>query len=235
MCGRFTLTASGQEVALAFGLEDEPEIEVRYNIAPSQEVAAVEGPTRGKRCLFRPRWGVVRAGGPGTKPGIVINARSESVATKPTFRSAFDARRCLVPADGFYEWQAVPGERRRRPFHARKAAGGLFALAGLWEPRPDGSRTCTLLTTEPNREIAEIHDRMPVILAPEDYDAWLDPRTPRPTVLPLMRPLPNGSLVLRPVSDLVNNARAEGPACLSPPTGPSQLGLLDFGTPKPLR
>jgi putative SOS response-associated peptidase YedK len=234
MCGRFTLTASGQEVALAFGLEDEPEIEARYNIAPSQEVAAVEGPTRGQRHLFRPRWGLVSRA-KDARATIIINARSESVATRPTFRSAFDARRCLVPADGFYEWQAVPGERHRRPFHARKTEGGLFALAGLWEPRPDGSRTCTLLTTEPNREIAEIHDRMPVILAPEDYDAWLDPRAPRALVLPLMRPLPDGALVLRPVSDLVNNARAEGPACLSPPTGPAQLGLLDFGTPKPLR
>jgi putative SOS response-associated peptidase YedK len=232
MCGRFTLTASGQEVALAFGLEDEPEIEVRYNIAPSQELAAVEGVALGKRRLFRPRWGLVAAGSSDLRP--LINARSESVATRPPFRSAFEKRRCLVPADGFYEWQATPGERRRRPFHARKVTGGVFGLAGLWEPRPDGSRTCTLLTTEPNREIAEIHDRMPVILGPEAYEAWLDPRAQKAALLALLRPLEDGALVLRPVSDLVNDARAEGPACLAPPTGPAQLLLEGFGTPKTL-
>jgi putative SOS response-associated peptidase YedK len=233
MCGRFTLTAPGEALAAAFDLDEMPDLVPRYNIAPSQEVVAVERAPDGKRRLFRPRWGLESSSSPDGR--LLINARSESASTRPAFKAAFAKRRCLVPADGFYEWQASPGERRRRPFHAAKRQGELFAIAGLWEARPDGGRTCTLLTTEANREIAQIHDRMPVILGPEACATWLDPDQRAAALLSLLRPLEDGALVLRPVSDVVNDARAEGPGCLLPPTGPAQLSLDGFGSPKPLR
>src|SRR5215468_646829 len=149
MCGRFTLTASGEEVAEALGLDAAPELTPRYNIAPTQPVVAVTRDDAGARRLSTFAWGLRLADTrKGEKP--LINARAESAARRGVFRDAFATRRCLVPADGFYEWQ---GEKpHRQPWYVRLAAGGVFAFAGLWEPAhaPGALPTCTLLTTEPN-------------------------------------------------------------------------------------
>jgi putative SOS response-associated peptidase YedK len=214
MCGRFTLTRSGEEVAEAFGLDQAPEIVPRYNIAPSQPVLAVRqlAPEAARTCALL-RWGLKSA--PDDKP--LINARAETAATRGAFRAAFAQRRCLVPADGFYEWEGPSGARKRRPFHLRLRDGGLFGLAGLWEPGPEGEPgTLTILTTPPNRLVERIHDRMPLILQPADYSRWLDPGTPVPSLRPLLGPYPAVHMESYPVGPAVNNPRADDPSCLLP-------------------
>ncbi len=145
--------------------------------------------------------------------------RSETAAEKPSFRDAFRKRRCLIPATGFYEWQALGGSKQ--PFHSRLGDGRPFAFAGLWErwQGPEGSvESCAVLTTEANGVVRSVHDRMPVILPPDDYGAWLDPATPAPAalLLPLLRSYPGDDLFAFPVGRWVNDPRHEGPACLNP-------------------
>ena len=177
MCGRFNQTASGEEVAEAFGLDEAPELAPRYNIAPTQPIAVIGiQPKTGRRGLAQLTWGLVPKDALGKERGF-INARSETAWEKPSFSDAFAHRRCLIPATGFYEWQKLDA-RRRQPWLIRLAAPGPFAFAGLWEPAaalPGARPTCTILTTEPNELARPIHDRMPVILAPGDYARWLDP------------------------------------------------------------
>jgi putative SOS response-associated peptidase YedK len=210
MCGRFTLTASGEALAEAFDLDEAPVgLEPRYNIAPSQEILTVVSGAEGRRRLERPRWGLASSGVPG-RP--LINVRAESAGSRPRFREAFAKRRCLVPADGFYEWQAVPGASRKQPHYIRLARGGLFALAGIWEPGRDGPSTCALLTTEPTPALREIHDRMPVILPVSAHAAWLDPANDDLTRLdPLLAPYAADLLASHPVSRRVNSARNDEP------------------------
>jgi putative SOS response-associated peptidase YedK len=217
VCGRFNQTASGDEVAEAFELADTPDLRPRYNIAPTQPVAVVGlQPRTGRRGLAWLTWGLVPKGSLGGERGF-INARAETVAAKPSFREAFEQRRCLIPATGFYEWQKTPG--RRQPWLMRLTAGGVFAFAGIWEPAatPHATPTCAILTTEPNELAARIHDRMPVILAPSDYTAWLDPavRTVGP-LRPLLQPFPVDAMTAYPVSTAVNNPAFDDPACLLP-------------------
>ena len=218
MCGRFTLTLPPDLIAEAFGLDDVPILEARYNIAPTQPVAVVRRlRPSGPRQLDLLRWGVTLPSGEASRrSGPVINARSESLATRPAFRDAFHRRRCLVPADGFYEWAHAQG--RRQAFHVRRKDGRPFAMAGLWEPEEHGApASCLILTTEPNELLRPIHDRMPVILDPADYDRWLAPESADPVSLAaLLRPHPPQPLEARPVGPAVNNARNEGPACLDP-------------------
>lgn len=220
MCGRFTLTASGEEIAEAFGLEDVPTLAPRYNIAPTQDVAVVRrlGPG-GPRTLAWLKWGLTPAPSPReARPILLINARAETVDERPAFRESFARRRCLVPADGFYEWTG--SGRSRRPFHIRLRGGGLFAFAGLWEPmaeatggQPPGA--CTILTTEPNDLLRDIHDRMPVILAPEHYERWLEPETRSPPgLLPLLQPYAAEAMTAVPVSTRVNDPRNDDAGCL---------------------
>jgi putative SOS response-associated peptidase YedK len=221
MCGRFSLSTPGEILAEAFGLQDPPQLEPRHNIAPTQTVATIRSDEGGRRSAHLCRWGLVPAWAKGTwRRGPLINARSETVERMPAFRDAFGARRCLVPADAFYEWKALPGSKRKQPFLIRMADGDPFALAGLWEPATETAgavETCTILTTEPNTLVRGIHDRMPVILEPESYRLWLDPaaRVSAP-LRALLRPFPEERMLAYPVSTRVNNPRNDDPACAEP-------------------
>jgi len=220
VCGRFNQTASGDEVAEAFGLDEAPQLAPRYNIAPTQPVAVVGvQPATGRRGLAQLAWGLVPRGALGKERGF-INARSESAWERPSFAEAFLKRRCLIPATGFYEWQKLDA-KRRQPWLFRLAAPGPFAFAGLWEPAaaavPGATPTCTILTTEPNDVTRPVHDRMPVILAPEDYARWLDPMVViAAEVRPLLRPFPAEAMSAFPVSPRVNSPANDDPACLEP-------------------
>jgi putative SOS response-associated peptidase YedK len=218
MCGRFNQTASGDEAAEAFGLDETPKLAPRYNIAPTQPVAVVGvQPKTGRRGLASLTWGFVPRASLGSERGF-INARAETAWEKPSFREAFARRRCLVPATGFYEWQKLDA-KRRQPWLIRLATGRVFAFAGLWEPpaAPGTTPTCAILTTEPNDVAKPIHDRMPVILDPADYTLWLDPAvTVAAEVRPLLRPFPAGLMTAFPVTTAVNNPAFDDPACLTP-------------------
>ena len=222
MCGRVALTASGEELAEAFGLDEAPRMEARYNIAPSQPLLVVRR-EHGRRHSGNLRWGLARrASGEGeaSEPGgLLINARSETIASKPSFREAFKRRRCLIPASGFYEWKKTGG--RSRPFFIRFRSGGLFAMAGIWEPpaetEPDSAGACVILTTEPNSLLLTLHDRMPVILPPEGYETWLQDAVTPGALRGLLSPYPDEALVAQPVGLAVNDPRHEGPVCLEPP------------------
>jgi putative SOS response-associated peptidase YedK len=219
VCGRFTLTLPPDLIAEAFGLDDVPILEARYNIAPTQPVVVVRRlRPGGPRQLDRLRWGVTLPSGEGSRrSGPVINARSESVATRPAFRDAFRRRRCLVPADGFYEW--APGAGRRQAFHITRKDGRPLAFAGFWEPagRDGAPASAVILTTEPNDLLRPIHDRMPVIIDPADYERWLAPEgAPTEPLAGLLKPYPAEPLAARAVGPAVNNAQNEGVACLDP-------------------
>lgn len=216
MCGRFTLTASGEELAEAFDLDDAPALAPRYNIAPSQLVAVVRRDPDGVRRLTTLTWGLRPAGAPeGDRP--FINARAETAGARPSFRDAFARRRCLVTADGFFEWEGTG--KRRQPWYLRLTSGRPFAFAGLWEPSraAEAPGTVTLLTTEPNELVRTIHDRMPVILAAEDAAAWLDPRRSRAEELaPLLGTYPAAAMTAYRVGPAVNNARFDEASCIAP-------------------
>ncbi len=216
MCGRFTLTASGEELAEAFDLDEVPALAPRYNIAPSQPLAVVRVDPAGARRLSTLTWGLLPPDSlEGDRP--FINARAETAGERPSFRDAFAQRRCLVAADGFYEWEGTGN--KRQPWYVRLASGRPFAFAGLWEPprTPEKPGTCTLLTTEPNELVRPIHDRMPVILAPEEAAAWLDPRRQRAAeLLPLLSAYPAQAMTAYRVGTAVNNARFDDPSCIAP-------------------
>jgi putative SOS response-associated peptidase YedK len=220
MCGRFALFATGEEIAGQFGVEVSHELYPRFNIAPTQPVAAVRlAAATGARELTYFRWGLIPSWAKDPNIGSrMINARSESAAEKPSFRAAFKRRRCLIPASGFYEWQQL-GDRKQ-PIFIHAGDESLLGLAGLWElwQSSDGSavETCTILTTEPNELMAPIHNRMPVIIAAEDYSMWLDPGPQPQDALHLMRPYPAGEMEAYPVSTAVNNPRNDAAACVEP-------------------
>ena len=219
MCGRYVLTITGKVLAGAFGVDQVPEVEPRYNIAPTQRAPVVRG-DEGRRRMDLVRWGLIP---PWAKdPSIgqrLINARAETAAAKPSFRNAIRRRRCLVPADGFYEWQRTPAGKQ--PWLIRMADGWPFAMAGLWEiwrPR-DGEplETFTILTTEPNEVVAPLHDRMPVILPPGSWDLWLDPSVTDPDRLaPLLAPHPPEGMTAHPVTRAVGSPAFDEPACIEP-------------------
>ncbi|MCB9009711.1 MAG: SOS response-associated peptidase [Ardenticatenaceae bacterium] len=224
MCGRFALMTSTEQLAMQF---DVPETAVnalppsvpRYNIAPTQPVAAIRLAENGQREFTFFRWGLVPSWAKDLNIGSrMINARSETVAEKPSFRTAFKRRRCLIPADGFYEWQKQGSGKQ--PMFIRPVAERPFALAGLWEVwrDPDGSalQTCTILTTTPNELMAPIHNRMPVIVEPEDFDLWLNPEPNPEQGLHLLRPYPAEKMTAYPVSTTVNNPRNDVPDCIQP-------------------
>ena len=221
MCGRFTQSASPEVVAQQFALVEPPLFTPRYNIAPSQPIAAIRiAPDTTRRELVMLRWGLIPSWAKDPKIGNqCINAKAETVAEKPSFRSAFKKRRCLVIATGFYEWQ-VQG-RTKQPMWIGLRSQRSFAFAGLWEHwKPaEGEllETCTIITTEPNDLMAPIHNRMPVILAPTAYDQWLDPTFQQVEPLhALLRPYPSEELTAYPVSTMVNNTRHDVPQCLEP-------------------
>jgi putative SOS response-associated peptidase YedK len=222
VCGRFLQLSSRDELARLFGFEtaddDAPTLFPRYNVAPTQPVAAVRQDD-GRRTLVLLRWGLIP---PWAKDARIayscINARGETVAEKPAFRAAFKARRCLIAASGWYEWQATGGEHKQ-PFHFRSTNGKPFAFAGLWERWDKGDapvESCTVITTEANAVARPVHDRMPVIVPPADFATWLDPRTPAVQLHDLLRPYPEGEMAAAAVGRYVSNARNEGPRCLAP-------------------
>jgi putative SOS response-associated peptidase YedK len=222
MCGRFVRRTPVTDLAKFFHFPDgEPE-PPRYNVAPTQLVAAVRAPEAvAKRELAWLRWGLIPSWADDPKIGNrLINARAETAAAKPSFRSAFRHRRCLIVADGFYEWQKTGAKKVPHYFHMKD--NGPFAFAGLWEhwEDPDDGEiveSCTILTTEANELLRVYHDRMPVILASADYSCWLDPAARKPeAVQPLLRPYPGEAMTSHPVSPLVNNPRNESPKCLEP-------------------
>ena len=221
MCGRFSQTASPEVIAQQFHLTDPPLFTSRYNIAPSQPIAAIRiDPDTATRTLVMLRWGLIPSWAKDPKIGNqCINAKAETVAEKPSFRSAFKKRRCLVVATGFYEWQ-VQG-RVKQPMWIGLRSKQPFAFAGLWEhwapAEGEPLETCTIITTEPNELMQPIHNRMPVILPPVFYNQWLDPTFQRVERLnALLRPYPSEKLTAYPVSTLVNNPRHDDPQCLEP-------------------
>jgi len=231
VCGRFTLRARAEDVAEHFELDATPELQPRFNIAPGQDVAVVRSAEGAQRTLERRIWGLVPSWA--RDPAIghrMINARSETVAEKPAFRGAFAGRRCLIPADGFYEWAV--GSTPKQPYWIARADEGLFAFAGLFEEwhaeASDAIHSCSIVTTAANGTLAPIHHRMPVILGPEDYATWLGDDADRANERSaLMRPCPDDWLRARPVGLRVNSPRHDGPECLAPaPMQPVQGSLL---------
>ncbi len=221
MCGRFTLTAEINTLQESFPwLNIPPEITPRYNIAPTQPVAVV--PNDGKNRLDFYNWGLLPGWAKDPAMGSrMINARSETLAEKPAFRSAFRRRRCLVLADGFFEWQKQAGSKAKIPTYIRLSSEKPFAFAGLWEQwnSIDGSTilSCTIITTEPNEMMKGIHNRMPVILPEDAYQSWLDPAEKQPDQLSaLLQPYPAELMAAYPVSTLVNNPRNDLPQCVAP-------------------
>ena len=225
MCGRFVLNASPEEIAALFGLAQAPLLAPRYNIAPTQPVGVVRiDPRTHERAWALVHWGLIPSWSKDPSiGGRMINARAETVAEKPSFRAAFKRRRCLVPASGFYEWKKL--DKRKQPTYIRAADGGVLAFAGLWETwvGSDGSEleSCTILTTDANEAMAELHDRMPVIVEPADFADWLgaggDDSPFRLSQLQhLFRPYPGEQLTFYPVSTYVNSPSNEGDACVEP-------------------
>jgi putative SOS response-associated peptidase YedK len=219
MCGRYTLTAIPEVVANQFQFEELADLTPRYNIAPSQLVASVRNPSGStRREGVWLRWGLIPSWAKDPAIGMkLINARAETVAEKPSFRKSFRQRRCLVLADGFYEWQK--DGRVKQPFYIRMIDERPFAFAGLWDHwlSADGQiiESCALLTTEPNELMARIHHRMPVLLAPEAYEEWLNPaQQDVDRLVPMLRPYPSEEMIANPVSRLVNNARFDDPRCI---------------------
>ena len=224
MCGRFTLTASGEELAEEFGLTAAPDVVPRYNIAPTQPVLVVRARTTGPRAEWM-KWGIAFPPGKGRKPPLLINARAETLGERPAWKDALWRRRCLVPADGFYEWKDDGG--RKQPFYVGRRDGRPFALAGLWQPRftPEGEASCTIVTTQPLPPVAELHDRMPILLSRDDRALWLDEEAERDAVVKLLlTPALPPDIVVHPVGTLVNNASNEDPACREPLREPPEPG-----------
>ncbi len=222
MCGRYTETAAFEELARRFGIaveeDDNAAMIARYNVAPTQPVPIVVV-ADGRRRLVSAHWGLrpfwARSAGPAP-----INARAETLATSAMFRDALRRGRCLIPADGFYEWQAVAGQKRKQPWYLRLRGGGLFAFAGLFTPaHADRGEpaTCAIVTTNSNALAAPLHNRMPVILDPDAEGRWLDPEVvDAGAVLPLLRPFPAERMEAYPVSTLVSSSQNDGPALVVP-------------------
>ncbi len=218
MCGRFSQTQTAQRIAQVFQLSEVPEVIPSYNIAPTQSVATiVKQPDQPQRQFRWLRWGLVPSWAKDEKIGArLINARAETLAEKPSFRTAYRYRRCLVLADGFYEWQLHQGQKQ--PFYFHLPNQPLFAFAGLWEQwqgNGEAVESCTIVTTSASDEVRPIHDRMPLILEPDRYDEWLNPESHRPNA-DLLHPVPNNKLEAYPVSPRVNSPAVNDPDCIQP-------------------
>lgn len=222
MCGRFTLTdISTDQIRDLFLIDDIPDLRPRYNISPTQGVAAIRvNRDTGNRELAILTWGLVPSWAKDPSIGSrMINARAETVHEKPAYRTALRYKRCLVLADGFYEWTQMAG--RKQPMYIRREDHGLLAFAGLWEywASPDGSEieSCTIITTDANPFMARYHHRMPVVLEAAAHDSWLDTSQQNPSrVLPLLQPYAGNDLIAYPVTLYVNSPRNDDPGCLEP-------------------
>jgi len=219
MCGRFTLTQSPELVAELFELDELPRFVAGFNIAPTQPVPVVRAGKAAREFDYL-YWGLIPSWSKDPSIGArMINARSETVTEKPSFRTAFKRRRCLILADGFYEWQKIGS--KKQPYYIHLLDHQPFGFAGLWEhwqgPNGDEIESCTILTTAANDLMRPIHDRMPIILPPEDHRRWLDPSIQAaPQILPLLRPYPDSQMQIYPVSTAVNNPSHDSPDCILP-------------------
>jgi len=219
MCGRFSLSKPSSISSFFTGLTLPEELRARYNIAPSSQVLIVlnDGQIR----FDLARWGLIPSWASDPQIGnSLINARAETLAEKPSFRQAFKKRRCLIPVDGFFEWTKGPGSKTRTPIHIRMKTGEPFAFAGLWEQwrSPDGEsiRSCTIVTTTPNDLLSAFHHRMPVIVSPENYERWLDPRLDSSEVQDILVPYPPERMAAYKVSTLVNDPKNDLFECIQP-------------------
>jgi putative SOS response-associated peptidase YedK len=240
MCGRYSLATPNQnDMRGRFGLSESLEIRQRFNVAPGDDVVTVttskDGEPRGELL----RWGLVPFWAKDPRVGYkMINARAETVAEKPAFRDALKTRRCLIVADGFYEWQPRAHGKRKQPFHITRSDGAPFAFAGLWASwhgegdggTDAGLRTCTIITTDANARLRDIHDRMPVMLPDQDAEeAWLDHGTPPGLLRELLVPLPDALTARRAVGPAVSDARHDAPDCLD--DAPPEQDAGDAGEP----
>ncbi len=222
MCGRFTLTIDPGELrdAVQGLLIPDVEFSPRYNIAPTQPIAVI--PNTGENRLDFFVWGLIPSWAKDPTIGSrLINARSESLAEKPSFRSSFRRKRCLILADGFYEWRVMNGSKIKQPVYIHLKNKKLFAFAGLWDTwfSPEGSeiKSCTIITTQANSLIAPFHDRMPVILNQSAYSIWLDTHEKQPeTLSPLLQPYPADGMALYDVSRMVNDPANDRAECVTP-------------------
>jgi putative SOS response-associated peptidase YedK len=221
MCGRFTLTVDPAELKDTFNDYDFPaQFAPRFNIAPSQPVLAISNDGQNRAEFFV--WGLIPSWAKDPAIGNrLINARGETLAEKPSFRGGFKYKRCLILADGFYEWKSQPGTKVKVPHFIHMKDRQPFAFAGLWDEwnSPDGSqiRSCTIVTTEPNELMMSIHNRMPVILPPDAYAQWIDPASRMPDSLhALIKPYPADGMAAYPVSTLVNNPKNDRAECVVP-------------------
>jgi putative SOS response-associated peptidase YedK len=219
MCGRFALYSDPPTLTRYLGVEVPADLRPRYNVAPTQTIPIVRQAGEGRHFALA-RWGLIPHWAKTLETGYsTINARAETVATKPAFRSAFRYRRAIVPADGYYEWQAVPGSKAKQPYFIALSDQEPMAFAGLWErwrsPEVYDVESCSIIVTEANDLVRPIHDRMPAILAPADWAAWMDPNAK--DLMPLqgiLKPFPAEAMMAWPVSPRVNNPRNDGPQCL---------------------
>lgn len=230
MCGRYTLKSRADVMAGVFGVPVPPTLPERFNIAPAQQVLAIrEQPVSHKREFVAFKWGLIPFWADDPEIGIrTINARSETAATKPVFRVSFRSRRCLIVADGFYEWQARDG--KKQPYYIKLKSGEPFGMGGLWDrwdKQGDARETCTILTCDANEPMRVIHDRMPVVIPPESFEIWLDPAVNDAERLSrLLRPFHSDEMTAYQVSTLVNNVKNDSPKLvdsLPPPEKQARL------------
>jgi putative SOS response-associated peptidase YedK len=219
VCGRFTMRANLKTVAGLFDVpEPPPTVRPRYNISPSQTIVAIRPTDDASKEWALLRWGLIPSWAADPKIGYkMINARSETVATKPSFRSAFKRRRCIIPADGYYEWKA--NGKQKQPYLFHRKGDAPFAFAGLWERWEQGDEpieSCTIITTSANGATREFHDRMPVILDEKRIAEWLDAKSEVQELTELLKPADEKLLIASAVSTLVNSPKNEDPTCVEP-------------------
>ncbi|HEX3802618.1 MAG TPA: SOS response-associated peptidase [Solirubrobacteraceae bacterium] len=232
MCGRYSLAVPNPaQLRARFPIGESIAVQSHHNIAPGSDVLTVttdrDGQPRGELL----RWGLVPSWAEKSTTGFkMINARAETLMDRAAYRKPFERFRCLIPADGFYEWQPIPAEKRKQPFHITRADGRLFAFAGLWSVwhrgEPDELRSCTIITTGANERIAKVHDRMPVILEPDEEAFWLQHDAPLDALQALLRGPSSEEIALRPVGPAVNDVRYDGPECLLDPPPAAQESLF---------
>lgn len=219
MCGRFTLRQPADRIVKEFQLTEAPRIEARYNIAPTQNILAIRHSPDGNEAVTL-RWGLIPSWAKEASIGAkLINARSETVSEKPSFRGAFKRRRCVIPADGFYEWQRAGA--LKQPFYFKLKDDGLFGFAGLWDkwraPNGESLETCSILTTEANALLSKTHDRMPVMLHRDSYALWLDEDVRKQELrAELLRPYPAAEMTAYAVSTAINSPQHQGAELAQP-------------------
>lgn len=226
MCGRYTLTTPPEAMRAIFNYENIPNLQPRFNIAPTQPIVTIRYLGNEKRVLLEARWGLIPSWAKDSGAASrMINARAETLLDKPSFKEAFGKRRCLIPADGFYEWRLEEG--RKQPFRIGLRGGGIFAFAGLWESwkakhdvgdfvAGDIIETATIITTKANKKLRPIHHRMPVIIPAELYSSWLDPANDVSDLKEYLKPYPSEPMAFYRVDTSVNNIRNDHPSCIEP-------------------